>query len=74
VKVPSLAQKQAAMRKRWRNGQPTTPIKKWWKWKCPTCQRSGFKRGEKPTFSRCWHCDSEAPHGFVPLRLEITEI
>lgn len=48
---------------------------KWpcWMWECPTCHQCGFVRGTKPTFSRCFDCDSAALPYWVPPPLKITE-
>ena len=47
------------------------PRGKRWKWECPGCGDFGFTR-ERPTFSRCWNCDSNSSAGVnvPPLRIE----
>lgn len=65
----SLAAKQARMRQRWKQGNP---LLGWWKWECPTCHRFGFVR-DKPTFFRCYPCDSRIFGEHSP-RLTITQV
>lgn len=40
-----------------------------WEWNCPTCGDFGTVDGERPTFSRCFHCDSLGGHMTPLLRI-----
>lgn len=44
-----------------------------WEWECPTCHDRG-STNERPTFLRCYQCDSAAPLGTSPPMLRIQKV